>query len=165
MMARGEDQKLLSIVEELAKRANGWLTSYIAIHNEVFEFRLRKILPFPFLFQAINYQEHSSTLTGIRAGFERCEQDASALQNERALPNNGKVFLSCLLEYLNALHETIDTLVSITAQLHRKSQGEHYYWKDYKYDCARYKEQRRRYAAIGEDLNSHYHRLWKNIHN
>jgi hypothetical protein len=139
----------------LARQVNDILTSYVRVHDAVFRFSLRKLLPVPGLFAAIKYCEHeksSDDLSTILAGLQT---EITAATNEPAGPEH--LFLVALSEYAVALQETICQFQNICHQLCRKSQGESGYSKQlYKADAKAYDQSIQRYTELGQRLNELY---------
>lgn len=123
------------------------LTRYIQIHNDVFKSSIRRVIPIPGIFQAIDYGKHQSNL--------------AKLANELEAIIFGTVgddeFASVLQEYARALLQTISSLREICGKLYEKSQGSlnSYPKSQYEADLAKYHSYERTYQALGRRLNQY----------
>ena len=125
------------------------LNSYIAIHDDIFRFSLRRILPLPVIFQSMDYDEYfrrlfylDETLAGIAAQFPERSDEVPEL-------------LSVIKSYCDALRAAMSALREICGSLmekaaHQKSYG----WSNYQRDLARHNTDVTRYREIGQKLNA-----------
>ena len=123
------------------------LTQYIEIHNDIFKSSLRKIIPIPGVFQAIDYDKHYSSLSELA---DELKYIISGVGNQ-----NG--FARALIEYAQALLQTIVLFRDMCENLYKKSQGEvsSYSKKQYKIDLDAYNSSAERYRSLGTRLNQY----------
>ena len=139
----------------LAQEVNNTLGAYVRVHDAIFAFSFRKLLPIPGLFEAIDYCAHEQTLQGLAARL----RDVSARQLPSARPpsESQRAFLDALRNYAVALEDTISRLANISASLCRKSKGEPGYQYDtYQEEVKAYDESVQKYVALGQQLNNLY---------
>lgn len=142
----------------IAVEVNELLSRYIEIHDVVFKFSWRKIMPLPFIFKPIDFGYFQSGAEQILSQLETCNQQIDNLieglkQKERDLAH----FLS---EYCTILIETVSLLKGILHQLHLKSQGSgKYSLAEYNRQCDLYKNAVDKYSAMGDQLNELYQEI------
>jgi len=124
------------------------LKQYIVVQDRIFRFSLRKIIPIPGIFKAIDYGKHHKELDSLR---ERLENLLERLQESDD-------FTSLVRQYGEAVLETILVLRKMCEQLFRKSQGDlgSYSKKQYNQDLATYEACVNRYRALGLRLNEYF---------
>jgi len=147
-------------VSSLVTQVNDILSRYILVHNAIFKFSIRKLLPIPGLFKAIDYGSHYQALDNLHSELaQTLEAIAQVRASEPASTNTG-AFLAALAEYGSALSDTIGSLRDMCSHLYRKSQGAtDYSWATYERDNDAYMASVLRYMALGEHLNSLWARL------
>ncbi len=147
-------------VSSLATQVNDILSRYILVHNAIFKFSIRKLLPIPGLFKAIDYGSHYQALDNLHSELAQAlEAIAQVRASEPASTNTG-AFLAALAEYGSALSDTIGSLRDMCSHLYRKSQGAtDYGWDTYKQDTEAYEASVEHYKVLGEHLNSLWARL------
>ncbi|MSO70571.1 MAG: hypothetical protein EXQ88_00900 [Alphaproteobacteria bacterium] len=124
--------------------AHNILTAYVKVHDAIFKFSIRKVLPIPGLFQKIDYESHVAKLTILASDLERVGKSADFYQQP-------PVFL----EFVLALLSTILHLRDICIQMVAKIQGiGDYPMAKYKRDFEAYKALVNRYASLGATLNT-----------
>jgi len=121
---------------------NAILTEYVSIHEEIFGFSWRKIIPIPGLFRAIDYGQHYRQL-GLLVG------RLNTILNSSANDDLPLVFS----HYLNALLSTVGALRDMCESLLEKSKGGDYPLVQYRADVARYESLVREYSDLGAHLN------------
>lgn len=121
------------------------LTRYIKIHNDIFKSSIRRIIPIPGIFQAIDYRKHHHNLVELTNELETII--SKTIGNDE--------FPRALREFTQALFETISTLREICEKLYNKSQGESnaYPKKQYDSDLKEYYSCERKHQILGERLN------------
>ena len=62
----GNNQQLV----EISLTVNNLLLQYIKIHNNIFKFSLRRIIPIPFIFKAIDFETHGRETENILSQLE-----------------------------------------------------------------------------------------------
>lgn len=133
--------KLILCVHDLLHR-------YIRVHDEIFKFSLRKIIPIPGIFKRIEYLQHFEDLYFILEELDGVLDQAEASSD---IP----MFLAAMLStYLHALRETILELREMCGRLYEKAQGSTTYSHEaYKQDLQHYEALVLRYKQAGADLN------------
>ena len=119
------------------------LERYVAIHETIFKFSWRKMLPIPGLFVPIDYGQHEKELAGLLRSLLHILE-----------PSEGTRLSINLLEYGVALSNAIGSLLSICHNLYQKSQGsDRYDHVAYRAELAIYHAWVERYRALGTRLN------------
>ena len=139
----------------LARELNALLIQYVRVHDEIFSFSVRKLLPIPRIFKPIHYCTHKETLSEVGHGL------TSVLNRVRPVvivPHSSpaeRTFLLALEDYAGALSVTVERLRTISVELCRKSEGEgDYVYSTYERDMAEYNQLVERYRVLGIRLNS-----------
>jgi hypothetical protein len=92
----------------LAQAANGILSEYIAVHDDIFGASLwrgiRRSVPIPGLFQAIPYAAHVETLRALRERLRVILRRSSDGLAEAPKGSNRIAFIDTLEEYCRALN-------------------------------------------------------------
>jgi hypothetical protein len=141
-----------STLKQLCFLVHTYLQAYIAIHNDIFRSNLRRILPVPWLFQSVNFENHTINLKGL-------EEDLQAIRNRVYIPETGVLTDGLeeaieLINYIDLLEVTIKKLREMCAALHLKSEGLQYPWAEYRRDLKHYHTLVSHYRLSGEQLNS-----------
>lgn len=127
-------------------RLNEILSEYISIHNSIFKFSWRKLIPIPLLFKPINFGDYFSILdkqaielTIMKISFEKIAA------------------LAVAAEYTQSLLKTIQRLRDICGRLFEESQGHtgSYSMSEYNIDCNNYNASVKKHQALGLILNQH----------
>jgi len=123
------------------------LTQYIEIHNDFFKWSLRRMIPIRGLFQEIDFGKHFGSLSKLADELKYIISGVDA-QNE---------FARALIEYGQALLQTINIFGDMCGSLYKKSQGEvsSYYKKQYRADLDAYNSSVKRYQSLGTRLNEY----------
>ena len=126
------------------------LNRYIAVHDKIFKFSLRKVVPIPGLFKSIDYGQHFGELGSLVSALERVVNSTS---NRADVPG---VFQ----RYASALIKAMQSLRDMCKQLHDKSQGDlqSYTAHQYKSDVAIYDKLVEEYRSLGSTLNEYIRR-------
>lgn len=146
-------------LKSIAVEVNGLLGKYITIHDAVFKFSWRKIIPLPFIFKAIDFNNLHNQAKQILSELETCNQRIDTLienttQKERR-------FARFLSEYCMALIETVSLLKEILYQLYLKGENSNKYsLSEYNKQCALYKDAVSNYTSMGSQLNELYQELY-----
>jgi hypothetical protein len=131
-----------------AHRIGSILDIYIKIHNEVFRFSLRRILPFPIFFEKMDFALYSNHLTSLR---EAINETIIQIPGEDSPRHE---LSETLLSYSLALDTTIALLLKITENLNKRCRDKKLYtWKQYAEDVKIYNESVTDYQSIGFRLN------------
>lgn len=148
----------MSSLQSLAHQVNGVLGDYVKVHDAIFTFSIRKLLPIPGLFEGIDYCGHEVTLRELSQRLQvTISQDLS-----RTTPRSAaeRAFVNGLTEYATALLDTIERLQHISEPLCRKSHGDSgYSYNTYDADVKAYDASVQRYVALGQRLNALYSAL------
>ena len=123
------------------------LKSYIEVHNDIFKSSIRRVIPLPGFFQAINYENHYNVLNGLGKELQIIISDI----------NENDDFAIALKEYFQALYQTIFTLCEICEKMLRKIQkvSHSYTHQQYKSDLAKYHSFADTYYDLGNKLNQY----------
>lgn len=124
------------------------LQAYLAIHNDIFRFSLRRILPVPVLFESIDYDDR------FRRLFYLCEtlDDISGQFPDHS--DEAPELLMAIKRYCAALGVAISELRHICESLMDKAASpKTYTWTVYRSDLRRYHAAISRYRGIGMKLN------------
>ena len=124
------------------------LKRYITVHDEIFSFSIRRLIPLPFIFKEIDFQTvYRDCRFRERELYEVIEQ----LPNKSFEASN---LLMVLREYSSALLKTISKLKVISEKLWKKADKEIKYEKpEYKSDLEDYFSCVQKYQEIGRRLN------------
>ena len=123
------------------------LERYIAIHDKIFKFSLRKVIPIPGLFKPIDYGQHFRKLDSLVSALE---QLAISTGNRAGVP-------SVFQQYVMALLKTMQFLRDMCTRLCDKSQGDlqSYTMGQYKSDVTIYEGLVEKYRSLGLTLNEY----------
>ncbi|MDO8885653.1 hypothetical protein [Candidatus Oleimmundimicrobium sp.] len=139
----------------IAVEVNELLSRYIEIHNAVFKFSWRKIIPLPFVFKSINFNDLHSRAKQILSELEACNQQINSLIEDTTQKESR--FAHFLSEYCGALIKTVSLLKEILHQLHLKSENSSKYnLSKYNKQCDLYNEAVNKYSSMGGRLNELY---------
>ncbi len=122
------------------------LAAYVGLHNEVFRFSLRRLLPIPWLFRPIPFDKHVAAAAALRRSLDIYGEP---LRNRAAPGTSGAI----LVGYMRALSEAIDSFRFVCEQLNRKREGGSYPRAKYDRDLAEYQSSVMRYQDWGLKLN------------
>jgi hypothetical protein len=124
------------------------LLRYVAVHNAIFKFSWRKMLPVPGLFKPIAYGQHESELSSIAA---------ILAENEHRLRERMEV-PSIFFDYTSALLQAVEALQNICVKLYGESQGAvgSYRYGRYRGDVAKYHSLSKRYQTLGAQINQYH---------
>lgn len=142
-------------LNETALKINSLLSEYIVIHDEVFKFSWKRIIPLPLIFKTINFHDLHEKVGKILDNLKQCNDIISELLGE--VSGMESRFAHFLLEYCLALIDTVITLKEILYQLYLKSEnsGDYSFSKHHKLS-KEYNEAVKKYYSIGNRLNDLY---------
>lgn len=147
-------------LQSIALDIHGLLAKYSEIHNSLFKFSVRRIIPLPFLFEAIDCCSLQAELDELCAEMarsrEQLQEVLSSYTDAQFIP-----FGNCLREYCESLLVTLGILRDLVYQLHLKSQGRSYDWRAYQAQLASYNASVTSYKAIGKQTNELYNELYR----
>ena len=142
-------------LRSIAIEVNSLLSRYIVIHDAVFKFSLRKVIPLPSIFKAIDFGDLYNQAKQIIAELEKYNRETEDLI-QKATQIERRFGLS-LSEYCVALIETVSLLRDILFQLYLKSQNlSGYRLSEYNKQCDLYKKAASEYRSLGGRLNDVY---------
>jgi hypothetical protein len=123
------------------------LERYIAIHEKIFKFSLRKAIPIPGLFKPIDYGQHFVELNSL----------VSALEEVADSANNGTQATSASQQYVTALLNIMKVLRDMCKRLYDKSQGnlKNYSIDQYESDVTTYHGLLAKYRSLGLKFNEY----------
>ena len=140
----------MNTTEQTALALGIVLGEYRSVHDRIFKFSIRRLLPVPFLFEPTPYAEHAERLVAIARALDQIFADV-ALKREHT---DTEVHM---LRYISALSKSVEKLHSLCSQLARKADGEPYPLAEYRRDLREYEESRDVFSAIGDELNQAFH--------
>jgi len=150
----GARKKLKSIAVEI----NTLLSKYIEIHDALFKFSWRKIIPLPFIFRPIDFDHLHGCAGQILSQLETCNQQVNSLAEELTQKENR--FAGFLSEYCMTLIETVSLLEGILHQLQLKSEhSKGYSLAEHNKQCALYEKAVDKYMTMGDQLNELYQEI------
>jgi len=142
-------------LKSIAIEVNDILSRYIEIHDDVFKFSWRKIIPLPFVFKSIDFNDVHTQVKQILSELETCNEQINGLIENIAQKESR--FAHFLSEYCIALIETVSLLKEILYQLYLKSQNSNEYsLSEYNKHCDLYKKAVDKYSSMGNRLNELY---------
>lgn len=139
-------------LKEIALKINKLLSEYIIIHDEVFKFSWRKVIPLPFIFKAIDFRDLHKRAGEIISDLRQCNNDISEILNE--VPDKENRFAQFLSKYCLVLINTVSILKEILHQLYLKSENSGDYSPSKHNNLSKeYDEAVKKYYAMGNRLN------------
>lgn len=146
-------------LKSIAVQVNELLSRYVMIHDAIFKFSWRKIIPLPFIFKAIDFNNLHSQAKQILSELETCNQRIDSLIEDATQKESR--FAHFLSEYCMALIETVSLLKEILYQLHLKGESSNKYsLSEYNKQCDLYKNAVNNYTSMGSQLNELYQELY-----
>lgn len=144
----------MSPVRKIGLNVHSVLSRYVSVHNEVYRFSFRKVLPIPGLFKAIDFRHLQSLLSGLIDELDACEQEIALVAENRSLAAAESACLPALRSFASALSATLDRLHYICRQLYERSQGSTAYTRrQFKADSQEYDALVQQYGAAAARLN------------
>lgn len=127
------------------------LGEYIAVHEDIFGGgflrAMRRLVPIPGFFKAIDFEHHAIVLSGLR-------QEIDAARDSVDIALSPSQIEGSLVAYCNALATTITYLEHICRRLaSRKNSPDSYTRAEYEADLGIYEQAVAGYRALGADLN------------
>lgn len=143
-----EDSASLSFLMAAVADVAGAFHAYRAIHDDIFGFSFRKVIPIPFIFKPINYELHQTNLKFIR------EALVNSLSQLPPSSPSATELLQSLREYTVELEITVECLEDICCNMQQKIDGKiDYSSAAYRSDLASYERRVSGYQQSGERLN------------
>ena len=131
-----------------AKDLGDALHRYIAVHDAIFKLSLRRVLPIPGFFKAIDFQQHFESLRFIQGELERVLEIIRRWEVQTEASRR-------LLAYGHALRNAVAQLAEICAGLFQNADGTAVYTSSqYKHDLATYNRCVDRYRELGIHVNA-----------
>jgi hypothetical protein len=130
-------------------RANAILREYIVIHDMIFKFSWRKIVPVPGIFKATDFGAHFRDLSRLASELADL---SSELKAESGSLEGSQQYTAALLEAVQALRE-------ICGRFYAKSQGDlsKYPMAEYNANLKTYEGLMNKCQQLGAALNQHLH--------
>ena len=130
-------------------RSRDLLVRHVSVHDEVFGFSIRKLIPIPFLFKKIDYAYLWSESDEIHHDLKRLIKEVQ--KNPFSLERDN-IFIT----YLVALSESASKLATLLKRLSQKANGISSYEKqEYLTDLEVYELSQEKYSMLGMKLNTH----------
>lgn len=149
------DDIMRSVVE-----VNGILDEYIKLHNDIFKFSIRKMVPIPGIFKKIDYEDNYKTLnillTELNTAYYGIENTKILVrENPKELD-----FINVFIGYIQALSDSLSNLKEICEKFQEKiNYGRNYGMGEYDSDVLKYQESTKKYKILGEQLNELFYSL------
>ena len=145
----------------LVANVNDILSRYILIHDQIFKFSIRKLLPIPGLFKATSFCKHENDLDALLGELVTARDSISDhLIGLREVSTTEGEFIGMLEEYAAALTDTIYQLHGISSELCLKRRGEgDYPHRRYQAEVDSYEKSLDRYRQVGDRLNILHRRM------
>jgi hypothetical protein len=154
MTHENSEKDLKKELNLIAVKINSLLTQYVEVHDTVFKFSLRKIIPLPFIFKAIDFDNLRYRAEQIIVDLNTCNQHICDFIEKGLSEKHFACFLS---EYCQALINAVSLLKSILYQLYLKSQrSSEYTWGKYDEQMKLYNKAVNMYTDMGNELNRLY---------
>ena len=141
--------KKIESIDNLVLIVNNLLTKYIQLHNRLFKFSIKKIIPIPFIFKPIDFNKFSYEINEVLDGLKWCYRERSNFP----MSNQNKELMIIMEKYIFTLILTLEQLLLVSENLRNKANGEVYDFKIYKQDVDRYNELVEKYRYLGKQLN------------
>ncbi|GGF76695.1 hypothetical protein GCM10010912_22260 [Paenibacillus albidus] len=136
----------------IARNLNDSLTDYTTIHDGIFKKTLRKTVPIPFLFKAINFQELEQKLQTVHNDLSRYKTQVNDIRQSGSEDINK---CNIFIEYVDKLIYAVQLLQGITRNLFLKSQGDNTYkLSEHTELVKRYETAVDAYYSLGDKMNS-----------
>lgn len=149
-----------SVARGLAVIVNDALTSYIEAHDDVFKVSVKRLVPNPGVFEAIDFKSHVEALTMVEHALNQAGVTAKATLDRGVTDPDVRQFLGSMQTYRLALLDAIQQFQSVSEELCRVSQNTaDYKWATYQNDLDAYDEATKRYKELGTELNTTYKRI------
>lgn len=150
--------ELKNNLQTISIKVNDLLTRYITIHDAIFKFSFRKIIPLPFIFKKIDFQSHHRETESILEQLNDCRGIIDKMVSSYS--GSEREYLEVLSEYVIALVDTVNLLKIILEELYEKSQNsKQYNYKQYKKDLVLYERAVQKYMNLGQKLNALYQKV------
>lgn len=122
------------------------LQQYLAIHNDIFKFSLRRVIPIPGIFQVIDYGLHCRDLDLL----------ISSLGQISICPCSGAKFEIVFQQYVAALLQVMQSLRYLCGRLHDKGEvkSSGYRYNEYNSDLKVYEDFVAKFSALRSTLRS-----------
>tara|TARA_B100000508_G_scaffold140388_1_gene141226 strand:+ start:235 stop:711 length:477 start_codon:yes stop_codon:yes gene_type:complete len=148
-------------IVDLTWKVHSLQTVYVAVHDDLFKFSLRKIIPIPGIFKPINFEKSEQKLGELIAALEKCKEEALDLEKEK-LEQLEFLHMQLLVDFIHALNETLGLLLQVAGGLKKKAtgfKGSDYSLGDYNQDLASYEKSVTEYRRIGVALNGSFSKI------
>ena len=78
---KGDDMEVTDL-RQIAVEINGLLSRYVEVHDAIFQFSWRKIIPLPFIFRPIDFGHLNGRTEQILSQLEVCNQQISSMAED-----------------------------------------------------------------------------------
>jgi len=152
----GDDKKIDSYIDPklgvLLFAINDLLDFYVDIHDRIFKFSWRQIVPIPGFFKKIDFKKAADDLTRIYSEIQKYRSVMDVLNPSLNDYNRKTYFL--LIKFSDALGDTVSRLSEISIQLwYKVNKPSSYSYEVYDAAYKRYETSIMEYKKIGEELN------------
>lgn len=138
-------------ISHLSLDVHRLLSEYVAVHDDVFKASVRRVIPLPLIFRAIEWGKHVSAIEAIAEDLDRCTDRAEYLAILSTADQ--RAYLDSLSQYLRALIATVALFKAVLDGMHAKAQSwRSYKWRTYRHDITKYKQSISVYIALGNGL-------------
>ena len=135
----------------LSRRLDALLSAYIEIHDDVFGWSIRRIIPIPGMFKTIDFAGHEANLRAIADEIQKLAGSFGTL------PHDGPYVcgaLAAVQAYTHALNDAVARLQAICGRLKAKADGAPYPMREYNADVTAYRRSVKKYHSLGEGMNA-----------
>jgi hypothetical protein len=147
----------MSSATKLALDLGAILKAYVQVHDDIYKFSLRRVLPIPGVFQPIRYCEHEKSLSSLSATIVIVRSRIYDAGHSPAA--NSAALLQVMGEYTDVLLAAITKLRDICARFCASTKGQgSYSMPEFNAATRDYNSLVERYRAIGLQLNELYAR-------
>jgi len=119
-----------AVLRDALFKLDDCFAKYIAIHNDIFARKLRRIIPIPLLFEKVDYRKRADALQEI--------SDELAYIKETPAILNVDINDVPLGYFITVASEAVAKLQEICLGLTEIASGGTYQWRDYNADCEEY---------------------------
>jgi hypothetical protein len=136
---------------ELSLHVNEFLRGYVTVHDYVFRNSIRRVIPLPLVFSAIEWNKALKAIETVSEGLNRCAETAERMTT--CCAGGQREYVNLLFEYVQSLIETVRLFKLLLSGLDAKSRSwRSYSWRRYKSDVEMYRRSVDVYVALGGPL-------------
>jgi hypothetical protein len=141
--------------QSIAIKANALLTDFIEVHDDLFApsffTTLRRAVPVPGIFKAIDFEAHAQRLQRILGGVREVRAQAGLQRNGGADLIAVVTFFRAFDDFCGALESTVSHLAGICEQMSRDRSGRPS-WREYNHAVKEYERLRSNQMDAGTRL-------------